>query len=61
VREPLYVARADRAGGGDDRTPLPRLGNHFGRCDPAVGQEHRVGERAADVDAEDRHSGRLTA
>ena len=50
----------DRTSGGEHRLLLPRHGRHLGRTDPSLLDEHRVGERAADVDAEDRHSGRLT-
>ena len=48
-------ARPHRARGGEHRLLLPRGGRHLGRPDPPLLDEHRVGERAADVDAQDRH------
>ena len=48
-------ARADRTRRGEHRLLLPRRGRHLGRPDPPLLDEHRVGEGAADVDAQDRH------
>ena len=39
----------------DHRLLLRRGGGHLRRAQPAVVEQHRIGERAADVDAEDRH------
>ena len=56
VREALSpAAGAHRARRGEHRLLLPRRGRHLGRPDPPLLDEHRVGERAADVDAQDRH------
>src|SRR4029453_18961810 len=53
VREALDVLGADRACRGLDGLLLARRGRHF--CGPrlAVDEEDGVGERAADVDAQD--------
>src|SRR5204863_158731 len=48
-------ARSHRARGGEHRFLLPRGGRHLGRPDPPLLDEHCVGERATDVDAQDRH------
>ena len=59
VGEALDRCRAGRAGGRDDRALLPCLRQHLRGRDATVVDEHGVRERPADVDAEDRHSGRI--
>ena len=61
VREPLDRAGSDRPCRRDDGFLLARRGQHLCRRQRAAVEQHRVGERTADVDTEDRHSGRLTA
>ena len=56
VREALDVRRAHRPGGRDDGLLLALRGGDLRRAQLAVREQHRVGERAADVDAEDRHA-----
>ena len=57
VREPLEhnVPRADGARRGEHRLLLPRRGRDLRHPDLPVRDEHRVGERPAHIDAENRH------
>ena len=61
VGEPLHLDRADGARCGDDRLLLLWRRQHLGGRQASVVEQHRVRERPANVDAEDGHSGRLTA
>ena len=45
----------------DDGIFLPGAGRYLRRMQPALGQQGGVGERAADVDAEDRHLAHSTS
>src|SRR5205807_3144284 len=60
VCETLDTVGPDRARRGDDRLLLLQTRQNLRRLDATVVDKHGVGERAADIDAEDRHSGRLT-
>ena len=60
VREALDLARPGRACRGQHGLLLPLGGQDLPGRHAAVLEENGVGERAADIDAEDRHSGRLT-
>ena len=55
VREALDPDGADGARGGENRLLLAGGGRHLGRRDPAVLDEDGIGERSADVDAEEGH------
>ena len=55
VREALELARPDRLGGGEHRLLLIPRRRHLRRPQLAVLEEDGVGERAADVDAQDGH------
>ncbi len=55
VREALDVLGADGGGGRDDRLLLPCARRDLRDPDLAVRDEHRVGERSADVDPERAH------
>ena len=56
VREPRQPgARAYLARCCQHRFLLPRRRRHLGRPDPSLLDEHGIRERAADVDAQDRH------
>jgi hypothetical protein len=55
VRESLELITADRGRCGQHRLFLALRGSHLGRPEIAVRDEHRVGEGAADIHAEDCH------
>ena len=55
VREPLELLGADRDRRRQHRLLLALGGSHLGRPQLAVRDQHRVGERAADIHAEDCH------
>ena len=55
VREALHVLRADRARRREHRLLLPRRGRHLRRPHRSAVEEDGVRERAAHVDAQDRH------
>ena len=57
VREALELGLLcpDRPRGREHRLLLPLCGRHLGRADAPLLDEHRVGEGAADVDAQNRH------
>ena len=59
VGEPLHGGRAHRPRGREHRLRLIGLRRHLRRREPVTVQEHGVGERPADVDAEDRHGSEL--
>ena len=55
VREALDLGRADGRRRGEHRLLLPRRRRHLRRPQLAVGEQHRVGEGPAHVDAQDGH------
>ena len=55
VRESLELVRADGLRGGEHRLLLPARRRHLRRPQLVAVEQDGVGERAADVDAEDRH------
>jgi hypothetical protein len=59
VREPLDRPRAHLPRGREHRLRLVGRGRYLGRREPVAVEEHGVGERPADVDAQDRHEGEL--
>ena len=56
VREPLEIVSADGTGRLDDGFLLSRRGDDLRSPDLPLIEENCIRERAADVDAEDRHS-----
>ena len=56
VSEALDARGADRAGRRNDRPLLARLRRHLRGAELPVREKNGVGERSADVDAEDRHA-----
>ena len=52
----LDMGRAHGAGGREHRFLLPRSGRNLGGANGPAVEEHRVGERSAHVDAQDRHA-----
>ena len=61
VREALDIGGTNRTRSGDDRLLLPSRRRNLRRAQPTVGDEDSVGERAADVDAEERRHARRAA
>ena len=55
MREAFELLGADRRGRLKHRLLLALRGSHLGRPQLAVRDQHRVGERSADIHAEDCH------
>ena len=61
VREALDIHRADGGRRGEHGLLLLGSGRHLRGHEALAVEQHRVGERPADVDAENRHRGDATA
>ena len=61
MREAVDLLGSDRVSRRDDRLLLPRLGRKLGGAELTVREEDGVRERAAHIDAENRHAESLSS